>query len=215
MQLALQEDLYILQKVRIIHDGSTPRASPPACLAKRAELPQRPLPTVVVAAPVSSEAKRCVPPQREGQVDKTHVLVAVAQFVVSELKHDLYIELSELLADAEQTAPHDDVYYGEEDGDEDEDEDEDDEDEFDDEDGLGHDHDDEDGFGHDHDDEDGFGHDHDDEHGFGHDHDDEDGFGHDHADEWHGGGVIGYEMFIHNHMYEGGDGEPLYEGGDY
>jgi hypothetical protein len=102
-------------------------------------------------------------------VDKTQVLVAVAQFVVGELKHDLFVELSELLADAEQTTPGfmeppQDAYDMEiEEGDEDDEGD-----------------------------------------------DDYDGDGYD--------GVIGYEMFVHNHIFEGGDGEygkPLYEGGDY
>jgi hypothetical protein len=45
------------------------------------------------------------PPEGEGQRDQTAGLGAVVQFVVSELKHDLYIELSEMLMPITEYAP--------------------------------------------------------------------------------------------------------------
>jgi hypothetical protein len=60
-----------------------------------------------VAAP-AIDATESASPEGEGQGDQSQVLVAVVGFVVTDLKHDLYVELLEMLMPVIEP-PSDDV----------------------------------------------------------------------------------------------------------
>lgn len=92
----MREDLYLLHKAKTISDANNPKAIPPPCLASRAQPQHQPLPTVtVLTAPAGITGGRL----RDQGLEETRmeVLQVVVQFVVRDLKVDLYIELSHML----------------------------------------------------------------------------------------------------------------------
>jgi hypothetical protein len=98
-QLALSHDLYLLHKARVIHDASGIQAHLPSCLVRRMQASE-PLPTVSVAVDAQSPSDGAGGKRRGGEEPseaRMEILVATVNFVVKDLKADLYVELTHML----------------------------------------------------------------------------------------------------------------------
>jgi hypothetical protein len=98
--MALSHNLYLLHKARVIHDASGIQAHPPSCLVGRMQASE-PLPTVSLAVDTQSPSGGAGGIRPEGGEEPSkggmELFVATVNFVVKELKADLYVELTHML----------------------------------------------------------------------------------------------------------------------